>query len=279
MSHLPCLSATTVLPELCLIAPNPPFSICGFSTRDNRMPQGLAFLCVTREWGLCYTQNKASAVVFSIECTSVANPAESVGKDAVSGIILAGGRSRRLGRDKAVEPFEGQPLIRRVIERIQPLTGEIVVVVADAARGDGLPLEKSERVAVDLYPGGGSLGGIFSGLSAANGQWGLVVACDMPFLNRELFEHMLTLREGWDAVVPMPGDFPEPTHALYSRVCLSHIEAKLKANDLKISGFFDDVRVRYVHQEDVRTFDPELHSFFNVNSPEDLAQAVALSGG
>ena len=86
----------------------------------------------------------------------------------------------RLGRDKAVEPFEGQPLIRRVIERIQPLTGEIVVVVADAARADGLPLEKSERVAVDLYPGGGSLGGIFSGLSAANGQWGLVVACDMP---------------------------------------------------------------------------------------------------
>ncbi len=209
----------------------------------------------------------------------MADHAESVGIDAVSGIILAGGLSRRLGRDKAVEPIEGQPLIRRVIERIQSLTAEIVVVVADAARGEALPLQDDERVAVDLYPGGGSLGGIFSGLSAADCQWGLVVACDMPFLNRQLFEHMLELREGWDAVVPMPGDFPEPTHALYSRVCLPYIEAKLKANDLKISGFFDDVRVRYVDEDEVRRFDPELHSFFNVNSPEDLARAVALSGG
>ena len=209
----------------------------------------------------------------------MADHAESVGKDAVSGIILAGGLSRRLGRDKAVEPIEGQPLIRRVIERIQPLTAEIVVVVADAARGEALPLQDDERVAVDLYPGGGSLGGIFSGLSAADCQWGLVVACDMPFLNRQLFEHMLELRKGWDAVVPMPGDFPEPTHALYSRDCLPYIEAKLKANDLKISRFFDDVRVRYVDEDEVRRFDPELHSFFNVNSPEDLARAVALSGG
>ncbi len=205
--------------------------------------------------------------------------AESVGKYAVSGIILAGGRSRRLGRDKAVEPFEGQPLIRRVIERIQPLTAEIVVVVADAALGEALPLQDDERVAMDLFPGGGSLGGIFSGLSAADSQWGLVVACDMPFLNRQLFEHMLELREDWDAVVPMPGDFPEPTHALYSRDCLPHIEAKLQANDLKISGFFDDARVRYVNEDEVRRFDPELRSFFNVNSPEDLARAVALSGG
>ena len=209
----------------------------------------------------------------------MADHAESVGKDAVSGIILAGGLSRRLGRDKAVEPIEGQPLIRRVIERIQPLTAEIVVVVADAVRGEALPLQHDERVAVDLYPGGGSLGGIFSGLAAAYSQWGLVVACDMPFLNRQLFEHMLELRKGWDAVVPMPGDFPEPTHALYSRDCLPYIEAKLKANDLKISGFFDDVRVRYVYEDEVRRFDPELHSFFNVNSPEDLARAVALSGG
>lgn len=204
----------------------------------------------------------------------VENNAES----AVSGIILAGGRSRRLGRDKAVEPFAGQPLIRRVIRRIETLTGEIVVVVADADRGKALPLDAQHRVAVDVYPDTGSLGGIFSGLAAAGGQWGLVAACDMPFLNRELLTYMLTLREGWDAVVPLPGAYPEPTHALYAKSCLPHIEAKLKANDLKISGFFDQVRVRYVSEEEIRGFDPELHSFFNVNSPEDLARAVALSG-
>ena len=207
----------------------------------------------------------------------MANLDAMVSNGDVSGIVLAGGRSRRLGRDKAVEPFGGQPLIRRVIERIEPLTAETVVVVADAARGEALPLAEGERVALDIYPDCGSLGGIFSGLSAASAPWGLVVACDMPFLNRQLFEYMLSLRDGWDAVVPLPGDYPEPTHALYSRECLPHIEVKLQANDLKISGFFDQVKVRYLTENEVRRFDPDLHSFFNVNSPEDLALARELS--
>lgn len=195
----------------------------------------------------------------------------------VTGIILAGGRSRRLGRDKAVEPFGGQPLIRRVIERVTTLADEIVVVVADTARGQALPLDVDHRLAVDIYPEGGSLGGIFSGLSAANTDWGLVVACDMPFLSVPLLERMLELRGDSNAVVPQPGAFPEPTHALYSRACLPHIEARLQARDLKISGFFDDVRVRYLDEGEVRRFDPELLSFFNVNSTEDLARARALA--
>ena len=203
---------------------------------------------------------------------------DALGKNGdVSCIVLAGGRSRRLGRDKAVEPFDGQPLIRRVIERVRPLASETVVVVADTARGQALPLVEGERVALDIFPDGGSLGGIFSGLSAASSRWGLVVACDMPFLNRRLFEYMLGLRDGWDAVVPVPGGYPEPTHALYAKECLPPIEEKLQANDLKISGFFENVRVRYLEEKEVRRFDPELHSFFNVNSPEDLARAQALA--
>ncbi len=195
----------------------------------------------------------------------------------VTGIILAGGLSRRLGRDKAVEPFNGQPLIRRVIERVESVAAEVVVVVADSARGEALPLDARHRIALDLYPGQGSLGGIFSGLAAAGNQWGLVVACDMPFLNRQLLDYMLSRREGFDAVVPMPGPYPEPTHALYSKSCLPHIEAKLQAGDLKISGFFDQVRVNYLTGADIARFDPELRSFFNINSPEDLAEAQALA--
>lgn len=202
---------------------------------------------------------------------------ETLPQEAVTGIILAGGRSRRLGRDKAVEPFDGQPLIRRVIERVAPLTSEIVIVVADAARGASLPLEPDHRIALDIFPEGGSLGGIYSGLTAATNRWGLVVACDMPFLNRELLRHMLAQREGWDAVVPQPGSFPEPTHALYSRECLPSMEARLQAHDLKISGFFDQVKVRYLAQDEVEIFDPDLHSFFNVNSPEDLERARELA--
>lgn len=193
-----------------------------------------------------------------------------------SGVVLAGGQSRRLGRDKRLEPVGGQPLIRRVIGRVEPVVDEIVVVVADPATGESLPLEGRHRRAQDRYPGKGSLGGIFSGVSAARQQWSVVVACDMPFLNLDLLRHMLSLREGVDAVVPVLDGRPEPTHALYSKECLPHIEERLKADDLKISRFYDQVRVEYVSEGDILKLDPDLLSFFNVNSPTDLEQALEL---
>ena len=197
---------------------------------------------------------------------------------AVTGIVLAGGLSRRLGRDKAVEPIDGEPLISRVIRRLEDLTDEIVVVVNNSARGEQLPLSDSTKVAVDIYPDSGSLGGIFSGLSAAKNDWGFVVACDMPFLNSSLIARILTLRHSYDAVVPVLGGFPEPTHAAYSKACLPHIERRLKSNQLRIAAFFDSVRVMSLPEEEVDQFDPEHLSFFNVNTPDDLARAVALIG-
>ena len=196
---------------------------------------------------------------------------------AATGVILAGGLSRRLGRDKAVEPIGGQPLIQRVIQRVEQVSQEIVVVVADQDRAAALPLGPQHRVALDRYPGTGSLGGIYSGLDAASNQWTLVVACDMPFLNLSLFRRMLALREDVDAVVPIVEGRPEPTHALYSKACLPFIEPRLIAGDLKISGFFDQVRVRYLPEEDVAALDPEFLSFFNVNTPEDLERALSLA--
>ena len=194
----------------------------------------------------------------------------------LSGIVLAGGMSRRLGRDKAVEPFGGEPLITRVIGRLNALATETVVVVNNEARGGELPLPSDTRVAVDIYPDSGSLGGIFSGLTAANSDWGFVVACDMPFLNTGLIAHMLTLRKDYDAVVPLLDGYPEPTHAAYSKACLPHIERRLKAGQLKIAGFFDDVRVRYVSESEIHGFDAERLSFFNVNRLDDLQRALAL---
>ena len=199
-----------------------------------------------------------------------------LGQTLPSGIILAGGRSRRLGRDKAVESVGGQPLIQRVIQRLSQVTAEIVVVVADQAQADRLSLDQGQRVTQDLYPGKGSLGGIFSGLTAAGQEWGLVVACDMPFLNLELLRHLISRREDYDAVVPVLEERPEPTHALYSKACLLPMEQRLKADDLKISRFYDQVRVDYVAEEDIASLDPEFLSFFNVNSPPDLDKALAL---
>jgi molybdopterin-guanine dinucleotide biosynthesis protein A len=194
----------------------------------------------------------------------------------VSGIVLAGGMSRRLGRNKAVEPLGGDLLIARVIGRLSQVSEQTVVVVNDRQRASELPLPDSASVVVDAYPGKGSLGGIFTGLSAADTDWGIVVACDMPFLNVDLLKHMLSIRDGLDAVVPVVGGRPEPTHAVYSKVCLPHIRRRLEADDLKIARFFDDVRTRLVPEEDIDLLDPEHLSFFNVNTQEDLDRAQAL---
>ena len=151
-----------------------------------------------------------------------------------------------------------------------------MVVVADAEQGERIPLPGSTRVVVDAYPDSGSLGGIFTGLSAASGDWGLVVACDMPFLDRRLLSHILDRRDGHDAVVPVLDGRPEPTHAAYSKACLPSIERRLRARELKIAGFFDDVRVRLVSQAEIEEIDPDRLSFLNVNTPDDLERAMAL---
>ena len=152
-----------------------------------------------------------------------------INSNDITAVILAGGQSRRLGRDKAVEPFAGEPLIRRAIRRAVDAisASEVVVVVADTARGMALPLGPEHRTAVDVFPDCGSLGGIYTGLNAARTDWSLVVACDMPFLSGPLLAQMATMRDGVDAVVPEIDGRPEPTHALYSRRCLPAIEERL----------------------------------------------------
>ena len=204
---------------------------------------------------------------------------DSVDKSAITAVILAGGQSRRLGRDKAVEPFDGEPLIRRVIRRATEAVSarHVVVVVADTDRAAALPLDADHETAVDVFPDCGSLGGIYTGLNASATEWSLVTACDMPFLSAPLLSHLAGLRDGVDAVVPVVDGRPEPTHALYRRQCLPAIEARLRAGQLKISGFFDDVAVRYVSEDVIRSLDPELLSFFNINRPEDLERAKELA--
>lgn len=200
---------------------------------------------------------------------------------AITAVILAGGRSRRLGRDKAVEPFADEPLLCRVIRRaaasVNANAGDVVVVVADPARAAALPLEPEQRTAVDAFPGCGPLGGIYTGLTAARTEWSLAVACDLPFLSVPLLRYMARLRDGVDIVAPVVNGRPEPTHALYSRRCRPAIAARLQAGRLKTANLFSDVTVRYVDETEIRHFDPELLSFFNINRPADLARALELA--
>ena len=191
----------------------------------------------------------------------------------VSGVILAGGMGRRLEKNKALERIGGKALIERVIDSLVPLTTEVLAVVARPEQATALRLPPSLRVVSDRYPGGGSLGGIFTGLEASAEPWSLVVACDMPFLNRELLRHLMAQSSNVDAVVPCLGGQPEPLHALYSKACLAPMERMLRAGQLKIAPLFEAVRVRYVDEETIDRIDPRHLSFFNINTQADLEEA------
>jgi len=194
----------------------------------------------------------------------------------ITSIILAGGRSLRLGRCKAVEAICGKSLLERVIEKLKTISNQILVVTSQEQLG--LLVACEAEVVVDIYPGKGPLAGIYTGLLASKFPYSIVGACDMPFLNVELLRYMIELSEGFDVVIPRSGEgMIEPLHAIYSRSCINTVRAELERDHLKISQVLDILRVRYVEQEEYQKFDPQHLSFFNVNSMLDLKRATAIA--
>ncbi|MBI2829893.1 MAG: molybdenum cofactor guanylyltransferase [Chloroflexi bacterium] len=194
---------------------------------------------------------------------------------AVSCIILAGGKSVRLGRDKRTEILGGQSLMERVITRLSSLSEEFILVTAPE-QSTVISSKVSFKVVQDILPGKGPLGGIYTGLLASGNTYNLVVACDMPFLNQPLLSYMLGLAPGVEVVVPRIGDYHEPLHAVYSKDCMPVIKDLLERNDLSILKLFEQVRVRYVEVDEIDRFDPEHLSFFNINTKSDLDKAAKL---
>ncbi len=189
---------------------------------------------------------------------------------SASAIVLAGGASRRLGRDKSRELVGGVPLLQRVVDAVAPLASEVILSVAPDSTQEAF---RGARLARDLRPGSGVLGGIHAGLEASRTPYSLVVACDMPFLNKALLRYVLSLAPGYDLVLPRPGGLTEPAHAVYSRECIPHIARLLEEGQRRIATLFPLVRVRYVEDDEVDRFDQERLSFFNVNTEADLARA------
>ncbi len=194
----------------------------------------------------------------------------------VTSIVLAGGKSLRLGRSKALETIDGKNLIECVTERLRPLTNQILIVTSREQLD--LPGASKAEILADLYPGKGPLGGIYTGLLASRSSHSIVVACDMPFLNSELLRYMVELSGDFDAVVPRLGEgMVEPLHAIYSNSCLGNMKTRLEHNQLGVNPFLDTVRVRYVERAECQRLDPKLLSFFNINHQSDLEQAIALA--
>jgi len=192
---------------------------------------------------------------------------------ALSGVILAGGRSIRLGRDKALLELEGRTLIARTLDVLAQLADDLIIVTSLAPH----LLPQSARVVADRYVDAGVLAGVHAGLLAARGELAFVVACDMPFLNLDLLRYIISLARDADVVVPRWTDV-EPLHAVYRpATCLGPIEKALARNERRIVSFYDGVRVRYVERVEITRFDPQGLSFFNVNSPEDWERARVLA--
>jgi molybdopterin-guanine dinucleotide biosynthesis protein A len=188
--------------------------------------------------------------------------------------IIAGGKSTRMGVDKSFLELNRKPILGHVIERVSTLNLPIIIIT-------NLP-EKYERfglpIFTDLIADQGALGGLYTALSNSSAiySYTLCVACDMPFLNASLLAHLLTLCEGSDAVVPVIDNRPEPLHAIYSTSCLPAIRASIEAGQRKMAKFYEGLQVRFVEDAECRTFDPDLRSFINVNTPEEWQSAKQL---
>jgi molybdopterin-guanine dinucleotide biosynthesis protein A len=190
--------------------------------------------------------------------------------------IQAGGESRRMGQDKALLPFLGQPLIVRVLERLKPLADEILVTTnhPQAYQFLGLPLYP------DQEPGRGALGGLYTALTSASHPLVAVVACDMPFVSAALLSAMrdVLLATQVDIAIPVTGHGSEPFHAVYRRqTCLPMVRQALEAGKWRVDSWFDQVQLHPMQPDEIHRYDPDGLCFRNVNTPEELKAAQQLA--
>ncbi len=191
----------------------------------------------------------------------------------ITGVIQAGGKSTRMGgQPKALMELGGERIIDRVVRVLREVTDDLLIVTntPEPYASLGLPM------VADVFPDHGSLGGIYTGLQAAVGDAVFTVACDMPFLSAAV-ARLVTARAGTaDVVAPVVGGQWETLHACYAKTCLAPMERRLRAGQLKIIGFFPEVRILAIPEDAVaRVGKPEL-VFMNVNTPEELAHARKL---
>jgi molybdenum cofactor guanylyltransferase len=189
----------------------------------------------------------------------------------VSLIILAGGKSTRLGRNKVVEKIGNLSLLERVVSILSVFNHEMIIVIGKDSSLPQITNNPGLKTVRDIYPGKGSLGGLYTGLVFSESQYNFVVGCDMPLLNLDLIRYMLSITEGADAVVPkMINNVLEPLHAIYSKSCIDKIELLLEQNRLSILDLYPMVKVRYVEYFEIDRFDSRHLSFFNINTENDL---------
>lgn len=186
----------------------------------------------------------------------------------LTGAVLAGGRSVRYGKNKALELFQGARLIDRSVAALRAFCDPVLVVANDLQ----IYMDVQATLVRDILPHQGPLGGIYTALLFSPHEWVFTKATDMPFLVPRLWSLMLEMREGADVVVPLYHEHYEPLLALYHRRCIPAIASVLEGTERRLVAFYGKVRVKPLQEELWRTVDPEGSSFANVNTPEDWKQ-------
>ncbi|MBI4401056.1 MAG: molybdenum cofactor guanylyltransferase [Nitrospirae bacterium] len=196
----------------------------------------------------------------------------------MTGVLLAGGKSRRMGRDKRFLELGGRTLLDRAVSALESLFPELIVVVAEPTpQLAGL----RHRVVTDLIPDCATLGGLYTGLAYATHPRIFAAACDMPFLNPTTIEWMAGLDRHSDVVMAQLSIGLQPMHAVYAKGCLPHLERMAKAHNLKVQDLCQapGLSVRLVSEDELRAVDPQFLSFLNVNTLADLEFARKLLAG
>ena len=185
-------------------------------------------------------------------------------------LILAGGDSRHMGQDKALMMLEGKSLLEHVTVTMQSLFPKVIVSVRHLR-------EDVETLQVcDQHDASGPLAGLIAGLSQVDTPWAFAVACDMPFVNKAVIMHLASMRAGYQAVVPVVQEHVQPLAAFYATNTLNEMRNSFATGDMSLRGVLEKIKVKYISEVELRANDPQLRSFFDLDTPQDFEQAVNM---
>ena len=190
----------------------------------------------------------------------------------MTGIILSGGKSLRMGENKAFIEIEGVPIIQRIYTLFKELFHEVIIVTNQIE----LFKKFDSKIYSDLLPNKGALGGLYTGLFFSNFHYSFCVACDMPFLNKSLVQYLIKRIGDEDVIVPRTKDGLQPLHAIYSKNCLDPIKEIIEQGKFKIIDIYHRVQVNIIEEADFISLDPFRESFINVNTPKELLSILRV---
>lgn len=187
-------------------------------------------------------------------------------KYKTTGIILSGGKSIRMGENKAFIDIDGVPIIHRIHNLFKELFQEIIIVTNQKELFSNF----ESKIYSDLFPNKGALGGLYTGIFFSTFNFSFCVACDMPYIKKSLVQYLLNHIKDDDVIVPQTKDGLQPLHAIYSKNCLGPIKKVIEQGKYKIIDIYDMVKVKIINEKDFISLDPLRESFINVNTPIEL---------